>query len=482
MTEHGEQELQDDELEKAREKLKKLYLKVRSYSEKCEPGSSQAESRPLYSAAQAAEDVPLEEIRNKLSSINDYFRARLAGRKTEPPSFDQPKFQGLEPPPIPELKEIQPTAPKKPSVQEVEAPSEKAMPEVPFVHGGAGADRPKVGVGLDLGTSSIIASRENDENRVVSKIERNVFLSVRNDETTKNLLAKLNIKYAATAGKLYVLGDMALELSHIFNREGQRPMRIGILNPGEMESLPIIRLLVQHVLWEPRTGDEICCFSVPAKILDSESDTIYHKGVFERILADVGYRAAVVDEGYAVVLSELADKEFTGVGISCGAGLVNVCAAFKSMPVISFSISRGGDWIDKNAATALGVVSSNVMAIKEQGINLLKPGTREEEAIGIYYRSYIHFFLEHIARIFSSSKDAPQFTKPVDVVFAGGSCLAGGFLEVVKEELRMIDLGIPVGRIHRAEEPLLSVSRGCLFHAINLTQASASRDALKGPK
>ena len=107
------------------------------------------------------------------------------------------------------------------------------------------------------------------------------------------------------------------------------------------------------------------------------------------------------------------------------------------------------------------------MAIKEEGISLTKPATREEEAVAIYYRSYVHYFLESIARMFSSKGSAPQFAKPVEIVFAGGSSMAGNFLDVVKEELKLIDLGIPVGTIRLANEPLLSVSRGCLFHAMN---------------
>ena len=478
MTEQGDQEPPDNELEQAKERLKKLYQKVRAYGDAASKESSEIKSRPIASSA-TIEEVPLEEIRDKLTAINTYFRERLAGRKVAPPVFEK-KEPEPEPEPEPETEKIplpsqtevrkvthQPVR-EAPQPQKVEAPSSKVLPSIltPSKKGHKGV-RIKQGVGLDLGTSSIISSRESDENSVVSKIERNVFLAVRSDATTKGLLAKLNIKYAASGDKLYVLGDMAVELSHIFNREGQRPMSIGVLNPGEMESLPIIKLLVQSVLWEPRVEKEICCFSIPAKVMESEVDTIYHRGVFERILTDLKFRPIVVDEGYAVVLSELADKDFTGIGISCGAGLVNVCASYKSMPVLSFSVGRGGDWIDKNAATALGIVSSNVMAIKEQGIDLKKPATREEEAIAIYYRSYIRYFWESIARMFAIKGSAPQFTEPVEIVFAGGSSIPGSFLEVAKEELKMVDLGIPVGNVRRAAEPLLSVSRGCLFHAMN---------------
>lgn len=474
MSEQEDQDPQDDELERARERLQKLYVKVRSYAKSSsERNPSEVASRPIAAPA-VVEEVPLEEIRDKLSAINSYFRDRLAGKKVAAPVFEPPKPEKIPLPPQAKVIKTEAPPPEReaPQPQEVEAKSSRVLPTILTPKSRGDEVRVRQGVGLDLGTSSIIASRESDDDHVVSKIERNVFLGVRSDATTKGLLAKLNIKYAASGDKLYVLGDMALELSHIFNREGQRPMSIGVLNPGEMASLPIIKLLVQSVMWEPRVEKELCCFSVPAKIMESEVDTIYHRGVFERILTELGFKPLVVDEGYAVVLSELADKDFTGIGISCGAGLVNVCASFKSMPVLSFSVGRGGDWVDKNAATALGIVSSNVMAIKEQGISLTKPTTREEEAIAIYYRSYIRYFLESIARMFAVKGTAPQFSKPVEIVFAGGSSMVGNFLDVVKEELKLIDLGIPVGAIRRAEEPLLSVSRGCLFHAMNTSTST----------
>lgn len=487
MTDQNDDQHEKDWHKEAIEKLRALNAKVRSYDTK---GSEENQSKP--SSDGNLQDVSLEQIRSRLNSINSYFRDKLSGEVVDPPETEDaaPLPPPVTPPPAqqvpapprkmdpPKASPVLPSLPYKEPIpdlvetiptKKVSEPAQKMVGDIPSVFKPTqNVKGSMLGVGLDLGTSSIIASREQEDNRVSSKLERNIFLEVKNDEVTKGLLAKLNIKYAATHEKLYVLGDMALELSHIFGRESQRPMRIGILNPTEMESLPIIKLLVQKVLWQPRSEQEICCFSVPAKIMDSESNVIYHQGVFERILKDLGFRSAVIEEGFAVVLSELAAHEFTGIGVSCGAGLVNVCAAFKSMPVLSFSVGRGGDWIDKNAATALGLISSNVMAIKEQGMDLTKPMKREEEAIAIYYRSYIHYFLEGMAQMFSSSASAPRFTQPVDIVFAGGSSMVGNFIEVVKEELKTIDLGIPVGRVRRAEEPLLSVSRGCLFHAMNL--------------
>jgi len=230
-------------------------------------------------------------------------------------------------------------------------------------------------------------------------------------------------------------------------------------------------LIVQNILWEPRQKGEVCCFSVPANPVDKNQDTIYHRSVFEGILKASGFEPVVIDEGYAVVLSELEYKNFTGVGVSCGGGMVNVCAAYRSVPLISFSTTRGGDWIDKSTAKVLNMPISQVTTIKEQGMNLKAPKSREEEALAIYYRNYIRYFLESMSQVFTKATETPQFSEPVDIVFAGGSSLVGGFIDVVKEELRNVQLGITINEIKISEDPFTSVARGCLFQAINTQEA-----------
>ncbi|MFW3147052.1 MAG: DUF362 domain-containing protein, partial [Thermoplasmatota archaeon] len=47
-----------------------------------------------------------------------------------------------------------------------------------------------------------------------------------------------------------------------------------------------------------------------------------------------------------VVFSELEDENFTGLGISAGGGMCNVCLAYLSIPLVTFSITKGGDYLD----------------------------------------------------------------------------------------------------------------------------------------
>ena len=116
--------------------------------------------------------------------------------------------------------------------------------------------------------------------------------------------------------------------------------------------------------------------------------------------------------------------DFTGIGCSFGGGMVNVCVSYKTIPALTFSVARGGDWIDSNAANVLGMPSSKATFIKESGMDIRNPKGREEEAIAIYYRNLISYTLTNIKNRFQMGKDMPSFNEPVDIVCAGGTSMS----------------------------------------------------------
>src|SRR5690606_4099393 len=139
-----------------------------------------------------------------------------------------------------------------------------------------------------------------------------------------------------------------------------------------------------------------------------------------------------------------------GIGISFGGGMVNVCVAYKGVPVIYFSTSRSGDWIDKNAAAVTGLQVSRITAIKEKGVDMMNPQGKEQEAIVIYYRSLISYTLKHIAEKFRSGSNMPVFPDKVSIVCSGGTTLIGGFIEIFKQEFNKMNFPIAVGNIRHA--------------------------------
>ena len=325
----------------------------------------------------------------------------------------------------------------------------------------------EAGRGLDVGTANLASAVQDKEGNVTIKIQRNAFIDIDADDYTRNMLTKLNVQYVAINGKMVVVGDPAFELANILNRETRRPMKGGVISPNENEAMPIEKLLLETLLGSPNGQDERCYFSVPADPIDADFNVVYHKGVFGGLLKKLGYEPKPLLEGHAVVFSELAEDDFTGIGISCGGGMFNVCVSYKSIPALAFSTARGGDWIDRNVATVLGIKASRATAIKEKGVNLNSPRNREEEAIEIYYRNLISYTLEAIKTRFESSAGMPSFPEPIEIVCAGGTSMIGGFIEVFQDEFQAIKFPIDVKNIRRAEDPLFSVAKGCLVAALS---------------
>ena len=321
--------------------------------------------------------------------------------------------------------------------------------------------------GLDVGTMNLVSAVMDAEGKVKIKKVRNTFLDIEVNPFTKNVLKEHKVKYAEQEGKVYILGESAFELSNIMNKAVRRPMQEGVVSPSDADALPIMGLLIEAVLGKPEEQGEVCYYSVPADPIDADFNIVYHTSVIEGVLKNLGYSAKPINEGHAVVFTGLSEQDFTGIGISCGGGAINVCVSYKTIPAVSFSSCRAGDWIDKNVAQVLGIKTNRATAIKEKGINIYKPQNREEEAVVIYYRNLISFSLASIKKKFESAEDIPQFPDAVDIVCAGGTACIGGFVDVFKEELAKIKFPIPIRDVKLAEEPLNATAQGCLLAAIS---------------
>lgn len=324
-----------------------------------------------------------------------------------------------------------------------------------------------LGKGLDVGTANLLSAIHNLDGNPTVKRERNMFLEIPSEfQKNKKMLTQLKVPYVGFRDRLFVLGDAAFNLANMFGKDVQRPMSNGFLHPTERDAIPMLRFIIDRLLGAPAAADEPVYFCVPAPSIDVENDIVYHQGVIEGLLKKLGYAPHAINEGHAVVYSELADNDFTGIGISCGGGMFNVCVAYKSIPAVTFSIGRGGDWIDEHVAKVMGISRTRVIDIKESpGVSLNKPGNREEEAIVLYYRNLIEYLLKNLAQRFSLAQDVPRFTDPVQIVVAGGSCLVDGFIDVFNEELEKVDFPLQIAGVRRAEEALSSVVRGCLIAA-----------------
>jgi hypothetical protein len=328
------------------------------------------------------------------------------------------------------------------------------------------------GRGLHVGSERVsCAASLKADGEVVVASQRNAFLDVVADESTKKLLRRLDLSYVSHDGAGYIVGDPAVELGRIFGKTSRLPMRHGTLSPDEPLALFILSLLLRQVAGPASTPGEICVVAVPADPVEGDRNFIYHLGAVDSALRALGYEPRPMTEGHLLVSTELKDQDYSGIGVSCGAGLANVGIAYKGLPVLGFSAARGGDWIDENVAAAVGLPADEVARIRMGDMDLESPQGRVEGAIQIYTRTLLHSLTESLRMKLGEAHALPSFGRPVPVVCAGSAVMGRGFLELFKDELEKAHLPLRIDYLRLARDPLTAVARGCLEAALEETRA-----------
>ena len=148
-------------------------------------------------------------------------------------------------------------------------------------------NKPTFGVGLDVGTMNIVAARREDTGVKTWRM-RDAFIEL--DSSAKRMLKLTDVNFIERDDNIIIVGDAALTTANLFGQEARRPLSAGLISAGETDALDILKLLVKHVLGEPRDPDnaEVCFFSVPAAPIDADRDVVYHQAVFSRIVDDCG--------------------------------------------------------------------------------------------------------------------------------------------------------------------------------------------------
>ena len=328
--------------------------------------------------------------------------------------------------------------------------------------------------GLDCGTSFYIAATEE-----LVKKQRNAFLTVDGEvNQVKRMLKRQGIPFVEKAGKVHIVGQHAFNYAQIFSTaELKRPMKSGLLNPTEKDALPVLNAIIGELLGDAVDG-ETCVYCIPSKPIDVKREVSYHEDVLRTIIEQYGYNVKKIEEAVAIGYEGLVDTQLTGVAISMGAGMCNIAVMYQGMTALSFSVSRGGDWVDENVAMDTGVSKAKVTNIKETSTTLdLSAATYqniyEEEtdeanvliAIRSYYGALINYLLTNLKVQFEGVENVPNFPDAVPIVIGGGTSLVKGFLDVFNEQFDQNEFPIPISEIIHIEDAHTAVARGCLSEA-----------------
>ena len=321
-------------------------------------------------------------------------------------------------------------------------------------------------IGLDIGTSRLVtASKAADT--FDYRTELNAFLTLPFSKLTASALRKESVPHELYENNLLIYGNESERFANMFHLETRRPMSRGLLNPAETNGITIIRQLLTALLGNAAGNGRRLCYSVPGAPANAPDDLTYHEATISQILAEMGFQVSTINEGLAVVLSELEGTNFTGIGISCGGGMCNVCLAYLSMPVFSFSVPKAGDFIDESAASVAGEGATRVRAVKEQSFHFNGfYKDKVNQALTVYYDDMIQGVVEALKEFLGKPRNVPRLDRPVPIVVSGGSSLPAGFRDRFENLLAPAALPIKISDVRLAADPLHSTAKGALVSAL----------------
>lgn len=328
-------------------------------------------------------------------------------------------------------------------------------------------------LGFDCGTYNLVCCSRDKERNFSYKREVNAFLELPlENRFVFNMMKTAGVPLIEREKVAYALGEAAVNMTYTMSAlELKRPMIHGCVNPKEKDAFQIMSIMMHSLIDNVKKDGEVLYYCVPSNAINQDTDADYHQRILDAIFKayrnETGYKvdAHPINEALALVYAELSQKAFTGIAMSFGGGMINVCYAMYGNPAFKFAIVNSGDWIDRQAAKATGESISFINKEKTK-IDLTKqPANLVERAIHTQYRLMIEHTVTGLKQGFSDVTKTVRTDAPVDVVIAGGTSSPNGFGELFRETISQADLPIKIGTIIKPSDPLYSVSRGCLLAA-----------------
>lgn len=333
-------------------------------------------------------------------------------------------------------------------------------------------------LGLDVGTKNLVLAVRDGET-VKFRREVNGFCRIeRTDNIAKSTLKDLKIPFimANDNKALIALGSKAEEIAYTFGTSLRRPMERGVLSVSEKEALEIMAVIIRAMIGKIEQ-DTVLYYCIPADAINAETNVAYHQKIVQLIIdghnkveTKAKLIAHPINEARALVFSEFKDK--TGIGISWGAGMVNVSFCLFGLPVYEFSIVGSGDWIDYESARAAGLLEevdhvkrpkALVAKVKEDTDLSSVPSDNLQRAIYLNYQILIERVAKAIVDGFRNNEKQARAQRPMPIVLAGGTSMPNGFLEMFKGVFAKSEIPFEVGEIRRSSNPLFAVAEGCLI-------------------
>lgn len=325
-------------------------------------------------------------------------------------------------------------------------------------------------IALDIGTQNLRSLRR-EGGRLVGRKNQAVYLSLQDRPIQRRILDKASIRYATCAGSLLVIGQTAHETAEMLHEPCIPLMCEAHLPQADPVARQVLTSLVDCLLPLSTIPGEVCWTNIPGAI-DSETN---ERRFFTQLIRLRGYEPRFVSAGLAVVLAELGQNGFSGIGCDFGAGNTRVSLARHGVELLTIRLEKGGDWIDAGVAESERCIlwdsegnrylDSAAITRWKQGtlVSVLKPISEREQRLSLLCEELIRETLSAMRRQFAGQRCVASLREPLPLVVSGGLSRLPGFRELLLDMVRDTDLGVDISEVRRCADPDYTIARGCLI-------------------
>lgn len=353
---------------------------------------------------------------------------------------------------------------------------------------------------LELGSSAIRSLRREGD-VLMSRTSRCVYAVLPDSPAHQRLLEQSSLQFTTCDEGILLLGDGAYENAELFKSPVLPLMVGGRIPKGNPLVRQLISSLVEVILPIAGSRDQICALTLPGgAALDSSSEARADLEFYIRLVKLQGYEPKLVPASQALILAELVESAFTGIGIVFGASGCEAILAHRGNPICHAASDHGGEWIDRCLAKKLkvptigGANDSDTAGTDEKydQESLISIARRREQLTsaatisGDDFTKHVESLLEEtvfeLCEAFSAelirSRRAKELPSPLPIVCGGGLIQTPGFGSILASVLKNVDLPVQTLRPRMVTRSSHSIARGLLISAeLEATSRPAERAA-----
>ncbi len=188
--------------------------------------------------------------------------------------------------------------------------------------------------------------------------------------------------------EIVVMGNDAQKFAEVFPRGDAAADAQRRAQPGRAAtSLAVLRSIIAKLVGTAAAGGAEGVLQRAGAGAEGEKDRHrLPRGLDPAGSEGAGLRGARLSrKGWRWSSASWANANYSGIGISCGSGLCNVCLAVLSVPVISFSVPRRAISSTAQAALVTGELATRMRVQKEQAFQLNgldgRPGAKRADGV-----------------------------------------------------------------------------------------------------